>query len=66
VLGRALAHEIGHFLLRSRNHSTVGLMRANPSVSDLIGRSRQTFSLSADDEKRLAWAMTASLQVSAQ
>jgi hypothetical protein len=66
VLGRALAHEIGHFLLRSRNHATVGLMRANPSVPDLIGRDRQTFFLSADDEKRLAWAMTASLQVSAQ
>jgi hypothetical protein len=66
VLGRALAHEIGHFLLRSRNHSTVGLMRANPSVTDLIGRDRQTFFLSADDEKRLAWAMTASLQASAQ
>jgi hypothetical protein len=66
VLGRALAHEIGHFLLRSRNHSTIGLMRANPSVADLIGRDRQTFSLSADDEKRLAWAMTASLRASVQ
>ena len=66
VLGRALAHEIGHFLLRSRNHSTVGLMRAKPSVPDLIGRDRQTFFLSADDEKRLAWAMTTSLQASAQ
>jgi hypothetical protein len=66
VLGRALAHEIGHFLLRSRNHSKVGLMRANPSVPDLIGRDRQTFFLSADDGKRLAWVMTASLQASAQ
>jgi hypothetical protein len=66
VLGRALAHEIGHFLLRSRNHSAIGLMRANPSVPDLIGRDRQTFFLSADDEKRLAWATTASLQASAQ
>jgi hypothetical protein len=66
VLGRALAHEIGHFLLRSRNHSAIGLMRANPSISDLIGRDRRGFFLSADDEKRLAWAMTASLQASAQ
>jgi hypothetical protein len=66
VLGRALAHEIGHFLLRSRNHSAIGLMRANPSISDLIGRDRQGFFLSADDEKRLAWAMTAPLQASSQ
>jgi hypothetical protein len=66
VLGRALAHEIGHFLLRSRNHSALGLMRANPSVPDLIGRDRQTFFLSADEEKRLAWAMTTSLQASVQ
>ena len=66
VLGRALAHEIGHFLLRSRNHSAIGLMRANPSISDLIGRDRRGFFLSADDEKRLAWVTTASLQASAQ
>jgi hypothetical protein len=66
VLGRALAHEVGHFLLRSRNHSAIGLMRANPSVRDLIGRDRQTFFLSADDQKRLAWVTTASLQASAQ
>ena len=35
VLGRALAHEIGHFLLRSRGHSQIGLMRANQSIADL-------------------------------
>jgi hypothetical protein len=52
--------------MRSRNHSALGLMRASPSVPDLIGRDRQTFFLSAEDEKRLAWAMTASLQASVQ
>jgi hypothetical protein len=66
VLGRALAHEIGHFLLRSRSHSAIGLMRANPSVTDLVERSRQNFFLSADDEKRLAWTTTAALQAAAQ
>jgi hypothetical protein len=67
VLGRALAHEIGHFLLRSRSHAAIGLMRANPPVADLVARGRQSFFLSADDEKRLAGATTtASLQAAAQ
>jgi hypothetical protein len=49
VLGRALAHEIGHFLLRSRRHSAIGLMRAHQPVADLIGTRRQGFFLSADE-----------------
>jgi hypothetical protein len=53
VLGRALAHELGHFLLRSRQHSEVGLMRARQSVSDLVAAGRQSFFLSADQTARL-------------
>ena len=48
VFGRALAHEIGHYLLRSRNHSHEGLMRALQSTPDLVGQDRQLFALSAD------------------
>lgn len=59
VLGRALAHEIGHFLLRSRQHSTAGLMRALQPAVDLVNPSRHGFELSSDDVSRLA-AMTAS------
>ena len=29
VLGRAVAHEIGHYLLRTNTHASHGLMRAN-------------------------------------
>src|SRR4030095_7828712 len=36
VTGRALAHEIGHSLLRSRGHSAEGLMRAKPLVAEMI------------------------------
>ena len=53
ALGRALAHEIGHFLLRSREHSSVGLMRARQSVFDLISTERKGFTLSADEATRL-------------
>jgi hypothetical protein len=35
ILGHAAAHEIGHLLLGSNSHSTLGLMRAKWSRSDL-------------------------------
>jgi hypothetical protein len=35
MLGVALAHELGHYLLDSRNHSTAGLLRETLSVSDM-------------------------------
>jgi hypothetical protein len=63
VLGRALAHEIGHYLLRSRQHSEVGLMRARQSVFDLVAAGRQSFFLSADETARL-WSVTSSSSAS--
>lgn len=53
MIGRALAHEIGHVLLRSRDHSRDGLMRAAHRSSDLIAAERQGFALSVDDAKRV-------------
>jgi len=53
AFGRALAHEIGHFLLRSKGHSRTGLMRASPLVSDLIGVPRNAFVLSPDEVRQL-------------
>jgi hypothetical protein len=53
VLGRALAHEIGHFLLRSRGHSEAGLMRASQSTYDLVAPNRRRFVLTADEVTRL-------------
>ena len=49
VMGRALAHEIGHFLLRSRHHSPKGLMRAEPLLRDFVSSDWHGFFLSADD-----------------
>jgi hypothetical protein len=54
VLGRGVAHEIGHFLLRVRHHSEVGLMRAPHAIPDLVAADRQHFGLSADEQRRLA------------
>jgi hypothetical protein len=53
VLGRALAHEIGHFLLRSKSHSRGGLMRAEQIGTDLMAPDHRGFALSADEVRRL-------------
>jgi hypothetical protein len=53
VLGRALAHEIGHFLLRSKSHSRGGLMRAEQIGSDLMDPDHRGFALSPEEVRRL-------------
>ena len=53
MIGRALAHEIGHVLLRSRGHSADGLMRAVHRSSDFVAAERKEFALSADDARRV-------------
>jgi len=53
ALGRALAHEIGHYLLRTRDHARSGLMRARQPIPTLIDRDRRRFSLSPPELARL-------------
>jgi len=54
ALGRVIAHEIGHYLLGSRGHSSNGLMRAVQPSGELFGQSGAGFLLSRADERRLA------------
>lgn len=49
VTGRALAHELGHFLLRARQHSPNGLMRAGLFTRDLMSVDGRPFVLSTDE-----------------
>jgi hypothetical protein len=53
AFGRALAHEIGHYLLRWRGHAPAGLMRATHRSLDLIDPERQGFDLSAEEVARI-------------
>jgi hypothetical protein len=53
VTGRALAHEIGHVLLRSHDHSADGLMRATHRSPDLVAAERHPFDLSIDDGRHV-------------
>ena len=53
VLGRALAHEIGHYLLNTRAHSPSGLMRAVQPILELMDFTDSRLVLSADQQALL-------------
>ena len=56
VLGRAVAHEIGHFLLNTAAHSRRGLMRARIDPHDFVDLRRGGFGL---DDDAARWARAA-------
>jgi hypothetical protein len=45
AIGRVIAHEIGHFVLRIRGHSRSGLMRVSLTAGDLADPGRLPFQL---------------------
>ena len=53
AMGRALAHELGHYLLASKAHTPRGLMQTGRSASELFGRQRVHFDLDVA-QKQLA------------
>jgi hypothetical protein len=54
VMGRALAHEIGHYLLATKVHSAHGLMQAAHTASDFFGADRRAFALDAAQRQAVA------------
>jgi hypothetical protein len=59
LLGRALAHEVGHFLLGTRIHAEKGLMRASHSAAEFFAPERSAFTVNADERQRMAARFTA-------
>ncbi len=59
VVGRVIAHEIGHFLLRWPSHGPTGLMRAQHLMPDFVGVARAPFFLSKVDQARWLAVTTA-------
>ena len=53
LLGRAAAHEIGHLLLGTNEHSAAGLMRAEWTASELSRNRGQDWQFSNRDRTRL-------------
>ena len=54
ALGRALAHELGHYLLKSRTHSAAGLMRAVRPSFQFFAPDRVGFGLTPEERAWLA------------
>ena len=51
ALGRALSHELGHYLFQSRLHTPNGLMRANWPSDELFSPDRRGFELTAEQRE---------------
>lgn len=52
AIGRVMAHELYHVLLRTRSHGKAGLARPAQSSADLIG---DTDTFAPSDERKLSW-----------
>ena len=68
VLGRAIAHEIGHLILGTNDHSTTGLMREVWTVEQLVKNRPEDwqFSPAQTFELRSAWLAGGSLASKSQ
>jgi hypothetical protein len=53
LLGRAMAHEVGHLLLRAAGHSPTGLMRAVWADAELTENRREDWVFSPQDRRQL-------------
>ena len=53
LLGRSLAHELGHVLLNSGDHSSSGLMRAHYRAGDVLRFSAAAYTLNASERADL-------------
>jgi hypothetical protein len=49
ALGRAVAHEVGHYLLRSKAHTPHGLMRPMFTVAEIMDRGANQYQLQPSD-----------------
>jgi hypothetical protein len=54
VLGRAVSHEIGHYLLQTDTHATRGLMRARIDAREFADLRSGTFYLDRAAETHMA------------
>ena len=54
AMGRALAHELGHYLLASKAHTPGGLMQAVHTASNFFGYQRNGFAIDAAQRQTVA------------
>lgn len=54
AMGRALAHELGHYLLASKAHTRGGLMQASHTAHEFFGYARNGFRVDAAQRQLIA------------
>jgi len=54
AMGRALAHEIGHYLLGSKAHTATGIMQARRGAAELFSSSRRGFQVEVTQRQLIA------------
>jgi hypothetical protein len=54
AMGRALAHELGHYLLASKTHTVRGLMRGNHTAAEFFDASRHGFDIDRAQRQLIA------------
>jgi hypothetical protein len=54
ILGRALAHELGHYLLSTKSHTRTGLMKAHHGAHDFLGQNRGGFAIDGSQKALIA------------
>jgi hypothetical protein len=54
AMGRALAHELGHYLMASKRHSSKGLMKATRTAYEFFTTDRGGFAIEAPDRRLIA------------
>jgi hypothetical protein len=58
ALGRALAHEVGHYLMGSKAHAARGLMRGTHTSVEFFSTEARTFTIDAFERQRMAARFT--------
>jgi hypothetical protein len=66
VVGRSIAHEIGHVLLRSDEHARDGLMRPQLTTTELFAEETNGFRLTPNEHQRLQLLLSAHAEASIQ
>ena len=66
LLGRTVAHELGHVLLDSPGHADSGLMRAHYRANDVLRVRASAYTLNAEERARLFTLMAARARIAAQ
>jgi hypothetical protein len=58
AMGRALAHELGHYFSASKTHARTGLMMAMHTAAEFFGTDRRRFALAPVERQRIVARFT--------